>query len=133
MAITACMGKKPGATVYARYADPDLAGSGDELPIYMAGQLYGAGRVFYLGSGEMWRLRAMEESYFEQFYTKLLRYVSQGRMLRGSRRGNLSVDRDSYLLGSTVDVEARLTDAQHKPLNEAEGDAASDAAGRGRR
>ena len=59
-------GKKPGATVYARFADPDLAGSGDELPIYMAGQLYGAGRVFYLGSGEMWRLRAMEESYFEQ-------------------------------------------------------------------
>ncbi|HEX3999579.1 MAG TPA: VWA domain-containing protein [Pirellulales bacterium] len=110
-------GKKPGATVYARYADPELAGGNEELPIYMAGQLYGAGRVFYEGSGEMWRLRAMDESYFEQFYTKLLRYVSQGRMLRGSRRGYLSVDRDSYLLGSVVDVEARLTDAQHNPLN----------------
>jgi hypothetical protein len=110
-------GKKPGATVYARFADPDLAGSGDELPIYMAGQLYGAGRVFYLGSGEIWRLRALEESYFDTFYTKLLRYVSQGRLLRGSRRGNLSVERDTYLLGSTVEVEARLTDVQHTPLN----------------
>jgi hypothetical protein len=109
-------GKKPSATVYARYLDPDAADTNEEAPIYMAGQLYGAGRVFYEGSGEMWRLRAMDESYFEQFYTKLLRYVSQGRMLRGSRRGNLSVDRDSYLLGSTVDIEARLTDAQHKPL-----------------
>jgi hypothetical protein len=116
--------KKPSATVYARYADPELGaiasgggtGSAEELPIYMAGQLYGAGRVFYQGSGEMWRLRAMDESYFEQYYTKLLRYVSQGRMLRGSRRGYLSVDRDSYLLGSVVDVEARLTDAQHNPL-----------------
>jgi hypothetical protein len=124
-------GKKPNATVYARYVDPDLtaprpagakaysglAGSSDDAPIYMAGQLYGAGRVFYEGSGEMWRLRAMDESYFEQFYTKVLRYVSQGRMLRGSRRGFLSVERDSYLLGSVVDVEARLTDAQHKPLS----------------
>ncbi len=82
----------------------------------MAGQLYGAGRVFYLGSGEMWRLRALDESYFEQFYTKLMRYVSQGRMLRGSRRGSLAVDRDTYLLGSTIDVEARLTDVQHQPL-----------------
>ena len=109
-------GKKPGATVYARFADPDLGGTGDALPIYMAGQLYGAGRVFYLGSGEIWRLRALDEAYFEQFYTKLLRYVSQGRMLRGSRRGTLSVDLDSYLLGSTVNVEARLTDPQHQPL-----------------
>ena len=112
-------GKKPSATVYARFGNPDFAGSNNELPIYMAGQLYGAGRVFYEGSGEMWRLRAMDESYFEQFYTKLLRYVSQGRMLRGSRRGNLSVDRDSYLLGSVVDIEARLTDSQHNPLKQA--------------
>ena len=51
-------GAKPGATVYGRYSDPE-AGSGDERPVYMAGQFYGAGRVFYLGSGEMWRLRAL--------------------------------------------------------------------------
>ena len=124
-------GKKPSATVYARYLDPDAAGTNEESPIYMAGQLYGAGRVFYEGSGEMWRLRAMDESYFEQFYTKLLRYVSQGRMLRGSRRGNLSVDRDSYLLGSTVDIEARLTDAQHKPLVKNKVTARGDPARRG--
>ena len=84
----------------------------------MAGQLYGAGRVFYLGSGEMWRLRALDPngSMFEEFYTKLLRHISQGRLLRGSRRGSLSVDRDTYLLGSTVDIDARLTNAQHQPL-----------------
>jgi hypothetical protein len=110
-------GKKAGATVYARYSDPDSGATGDDSPIYMAGQLYGAGRVFYLGSGEIWRLRALDETYFEQFYTKLLRHVSQGRLLRGSRRGNLSVDRDTYLLGSTVDIDARLTNVQHQPLD----------------
>jgi von Willebrand factor type A domain len=110
-------GKKPGATVYARYGDSDSSAAGEELPIYMAGQLYGAGRVFYLGSGEMWRIRALDETFFEQFYTKLLRHVSQGRLLRGSRRGNLSVERDTYLLGSTVDIDARLTNVQHQPLD----------------
>ena len=89
-------GAKPGATVYARYSDPEAA-SGGQLPVYMAGHFYGAGRVFYLGSGEMWRLRALDESYFEQFYTKLLRHVSQGRLLVGSSRGMLLVERDRYL------------------------------------
>ena len=83
----------------------------------MAGQFYGAGRVFYLGSGEMWRLRALSDSYFEQFYTKLIRHVSQGRLLLGSSRGMLLVDRDRYLLGNTVVVRAQLSNVQFEPLD----------------
>src|SRR5262249_9557579 len=51
----AVRGPKPGATVYARYSDPRAAVSGEQ-PVYYAGQFYGSGRVFYMGSGEMWRL-----------------------------------------------------------------------------
>jgi hypothetical protein len=109
-------GSKPGATVFGRFADPETGG-GDQRPVYMAGHFYGAGRVFYLGSGEMWRLRALDERYFEQFYTKLLRHVSQGRLLVGSSRGMLLVDRDRYLLGGTVVVRAQLSDAQFEPLD----------------
>ena len=43
-------------------------------------------------------------AYFEQFYTKLIRHVSQGRLLRGSSRGVLLVGQDRYLLGGTVEV-----------------------------
>jgi len=103
---------KPGATVYASILDPT---AGEMVP-YMAGQLYGAGRVMYLASGEMWRLREMDDAYFEKFYTKLLRYVSQGRLLRNSTQGVLLVERDRYLLGNTVVVRAQLSDAQHDPL-----------------
>ncbi len=109
-------GAKPGATVYARFADPQAAGiSGDE-PVYMANQFYGAGQVFYVGSGEMWRLRSVDPAYFEVLYTKLIRGVSQGRILRGSSRGALLVERDRYELGETVVVRARLADEQHNPL-----------------
>jgi hypothetical protein len=110
-------GAKPGAAVYARFSDPQ-AGLGNQRPVYMAGQFYGAGQVFYIGSAEMWRLRSLDPAFFEVLYTKLLRHVSQGRILRGSSRGSLLVERDRYELGETVVLRARLADSQHEPLTE---------------
>jgi von Willebrand factor type A domain len=109
-------GEKPGATVYARFSDPQ-AGAG-QRPVYLASHFYGAGQVFYIGSGELWRLRGSDPAYFEVLYTKLIRHVSQGRILRGSSRGSLLVERDRYELGEAVVVRARLSDAQHKPLTD---------------
>ncbi|NUQ61040.1 MAG: hypothetical protein HUU20_01030 [Pirellulales bacterium] len=112
-------GPRAGATVYATFSDPRTAQGGDQ-PVFMAGQFYGSGRSFYLGSGEMWRLRQVDPAYFEKFYAKLVRHVSQGRLLRQSSRGVLMLDRDRYLLGSTVQVRAQLTNAQLDPLSAAE-------------
>ncbi len=109
-------GAKPGATIYALYSDPDAV-SGDQKPAYLAGQFYGSGRVFYLASGEMWRLRAIDEKYFDTFYTKLIRHVSQGRLLRGSRMGSLFVERERYVIGNTVVVRAQLNNSQQQPLD----------------
>ena len=72
----------------------------------------------------------VDEAYFEQFYTKLIRHVSQGRLLRGSSRGVLLVGQDRYLLGNTVEVRAQLTDAQLEPLGRAERRPAGDPARR---
>jgi hypothetical protein len=109
-------GPKAGATVYARFSARDVA-QGSEGPVYFAGQFYGAGSVFYMGSAEMWRLRAVDDTYFSQFYTKLIRHVSQGRLLRGSTRGVFLVGQERYLLGSTVEVRAQLTNARLEPLD----------------
>ncbi|MFP6602346.1 MAG: VWA domain-containing protein [Pirellulaceae bacterium] len=106
---------KPGAQVFARFSDPNTS-IDNELPIYMAGHFYGAGRVFFQASGEMWRLRALDVTYFEQYYTKLIRWASQGRLLRDSSRGVLLVDKERCLLGDHVGIQAILTDAQHEPL-----------------
>ncbi|MDP7204405.1 MAG: VWA domain-containing protein, partial [Pirellulaceae bacterium] len=106
---------KPGARVFARFSDPETS-IDNELPLYMAGHFYGAGRVFFQASGEMWRLRSIDETYFEQYYTKLIRWVSQGRLLRDSSRGVLLVDKDRCLMGEHVKVQAILTDSQHQPL-----------------
>ena len=97
-------GPKPGATVYARIARPGVAATADSNPIYFAGQFYGSGNVFFMGSGEMWRLRSLDDSLHERFATQLVRHVSQGRLLRGSRRARLLVDRDRFAVGSNVVV-----------------------------
>ena len=54
--------QKAGAKVYARFGDPDTAIDGVQ-PIYMAGQFYGSGRVFFIASGEMWRVNEVDDTY----------------------------------------------------------------------
>ena len=106
---------KPGARIYARFSDPDTK-IDDELPIYMAGHFYGSGRVFFMASCEMWRIRELDDSYFETFYTKLIRWAAEGRILRDSSRGVLLVDKERSVVGDQVAVRAILQDAQFRPL-----------------
>jgi hypothetical protein len=106
---------KPGAKIYARFSDPDTA-IDNELPIYMAGQFYGSGRVFFMASAEMWRVNEVDDTYSQQFYTKLIRWAAEGRLLRDSSRGVLLVDKDRCSLGDQIAVRAVLQDSQHLPL-----------------
>lgn len=111
----AVKGPKPGARVLGRYSDPD-AGLTEERPVYLAEHFYGGGRVLYIGSAEMWRLRSEELRYFDVLYTKMVRHVSQGRLLRGSSGGQLLVERETYSVGDEVVVRARLTTPSREPL-----------------
>lgn len=110
---------KPGARALALFSDPQSADDSN-LPIYIANQFYGAGRVVYQGGGELWRLRELGDTYFDRYYTKLVRWLSQGRMLRDSERGVLLVDREQALLGDQVTVRAVLKDQRFQPLLQSE-------------
>ena len=109
---------KPGATAMAYFSDPTTTIDG-ELPIYIASQFYGGGRVVFQGSGEIWRLRESDESYFDTYWTKLVRWVAQGRLLRDSDYGLLLTDREEALLGDQITVRAVLRDQQFQPLRQA--------------
>jgi len=108
-------GAKPGAKVYAYYSDPTTKIS-DELPIYLASQFFGAGRTYFQSSGEMWRLRGLSDAYFDRYYTQLVRWVSEGRLLRDSDRGILLVDNSRAMVGDTIMIRAVLSDDQFEPL-----------------
>lgn len=110
----ACYEPKPGATPLAYFKDPN-AMLGGKLPIYLATQFYGAGRVAFQGGGEFWRLREVGEQYFDTYYTKLVRWAGQGRLLRDSDRGILLLDKQQAVVGEQVMVRAVLRDAQFQP------------------
>ncbi|MDO4551240.1 MAG: hypothetical protein Q4C96_08330 [Planctomycetia bacterium] len=109
-------GPKPGASVLAWFSDPSKR-EGENLPVLISSQFFGAGRALYLGTGELWRLRTKNPDYFVRIYTQLIRYVSQGRMLQQSNRGRLMIARDRYTLGDSIEIRAQLTDSQLNPLN----------------
>lgn len=95
---------KPGGTLYARL------GEGDASPPLLAEQFYGAGRVAYLATGQVWRLRREDPNRFGRFYTKLLRHLSQGRLLGSAGRGRLTLDRERYEVGERLRVRLLLKD-----------------------
>jgi hypothetical protein len=109
-------GAKAGATVFANFTDPRTETSYG-APIWLASQFYGSGRTLYLGAGELWRLRAIDEDYFDRFWTKAIRELSTTRLKRGTLRGMLLLERNQYLLGQTAHVRALLSDAQFHPLS----------------
>lgn len=108
-------GAKAGATVLARFSDPR---SQNEFgaPVLLAEQFFGQGRTLYLGSAEIWRLRAVSDADYDRFWIKTIREVGQGRTKRGTRRGVLLPESRKLLLGQTARLRARLLDAQFQPL-----------------
>ncbi len=110
-------GIKPTATLLASSGSPDTQGR-DESGALFVEQFYGAGRVFYIGSSELWRLRRSSEQAFEKLSTKLMRHVAQGRLLRESDRASLALDQSRYALGSMAELRITANDAQLQPLTE---------------
>ena len=106
---------KAAASILAHFSDPSTEIDG-RLPIYLASQFYGAGRVMFQASGEMWRIREVEVDYFQDYYTQIIRWASQGRLLRDSTRGVLLTDRDRCWVGDQISVKAILRDDQDQPL-----------------
>jgi hypothetical protein len=69
---------KPGAAVVATFADPAAKmADGKERP-FLVVRPTGKGRVAYLGSGEVWRLREYREAYHERLWLGLIDYVRGG-------------------------------------------------------
>ncbi|HMP03496.1 MAG TPA: VWA domain-containing protein [Gemmatales bacterium] len=106
---------KEGATVLARFADPDRkTTTGQRQPLMVLGKA-GKGQVLYLGTGETYRLRQYSDKYHELFWTKLVRQLGK----RETARGLLLVG-SRFTEGETVAVEVELVDAALQPLSRPE-------------
>ncbi|MEW4526986.1 hypothetical protein [Maioricimonas sp. JC845] len=110
-------GRKGGTTVYAEFTNP-LARGGDGQPVLLAAQRYSQGQTVYLGSPEMWRLRALDEEFYDRFWIKMVRKAAEGRTKRGLQRGMLILQGADYDVGQTVPLRARVLNSQYRPLEQ---------------
>ncbi len=84
--------------------------------VLAAVQYVGAGRTGFLGFDSMWRWRRHSEQAYNRFWIQLVRYLSEGRLLGGSKRATLLVENERPSLGDAVNVSARLLDVRFQPL-----------------
>lgn len=106
---------RDGAVVLASYGNP-RARTQNGAPPFLATQFYGAGRTFFVGSAETWRLRSISPEGHQRFWTSLIREAGQGSRQRGNPRGLLLVDRTTASPGQPVTIQARLYDSRMEPL-----------------
>jgi len=107
--------EKPAATVLMRHGDPAMrnAYGGHVLA---AVQFVGAGRTSFLALDGTWRWRKYGVEIFDRFWVQLIRYLAEGKLLGGSRRGMILTESDQYSLGEAVTVTARLYSPRYEPL-----------------
>jgi hypothetical protein len=104
---------KPGAAVLMEFLDTGDKGEPEPKPFLVANQP-GKGRSAFLGSGEMWRMRAVDPSYFERFWVRFARQISSGRRNVQSFRGQVLVNKE-FVSGSLIRVQTRLLQPNSKP------------------
>jgi hypothetical protein len=90
-----------------------------KMPV-VAQQQYGLGQVLYVGTDNTWRWRRNSD---ERFYPILWGQIAQklglAHLLGGSKRTQISTDKQSYSVGERVTIYARLYTADFNPLKDA--------------
>jgi len=107
--------EKPVATVLLRQGNPRMRNTYGGH-VLCATQFVGAGRTAFLGFDGTWRWRRFDQPYYDRFWIQTVRYLSEGKLLGGSKRATLLVENERPTLGETVNVTARLLDARFEPL-----------------
>ena len=107
-------GAKDLAEVLMLHGDPGGAGGG--RTVLLADQRFGGGRVFYLGTSEIWRLRKLGPGLFERFWTNLIRAAAEGRATAGDAPARFLLDAQTVAVGEPVRVRADARDRRGAPL-----------------
>jgi hypothetical protein len=109
---------KPAAEVLLVDPDPARESRFGKMPV-MAVQQYGLGQVMYVGTDNTWRWRKnVGDLYYTTIWGQIAQRVSLQRLLGGSKRTQLTTDRQNYTTGDRVSVYARLYSAGFEPVQE---------------
>ena len=107
---------KPAAQVLLQDSDATKASRFGKMPV-IAQQQYGLGQVLYVGTDNTWRWRRNSD---ERFYPILWGQIAQKlgliHLLGGSKRTQISADKQSYAVGERATIYARLYTTDFTPV-----------------
>lgn len=111
---------RPASEVIATFAGPKETRIGDKTEAFMDQQpfivtmRYGLGKSLYLGSGELWRLRAFKDGAHERIWIKMARYVAAGA-LEQKKYGRILMARNAPV--GRIEFEAQIQGKDGFPLS----------------
>jgi len=107
---------KGGTIVFAQH--PFRQAADHNFPIICM-QRFGAGKVLFHATDELWRWRfRVGDLYYGRYWVQAIRYLSQTQFLGQDRSAELSVDRLIYRRGETVSFRVRFIDESKVPTNQ---------------
>ena len=109
---------KAGAQVLIEDTDPAKATRQSRMPA-MALQQYGVGQVLYIGTDNTWRWRQEGNvGYYPLLWGQIVQRMALAHLLGGSKRTQLSADKQHYTTTERVTILARLYDKSFNPVRE---------------
>lgn len=112
---------KPGPKPLAEFINVDEKQQEAPRPYFCVNQS-GAGRSAWLGSGEIFRIRAVPDagiSYYDKFWLQLARYCSAKRSTGAKARGDVLMSKE-VIAGAPIRVRARVLQSSGDPYSETE-------------
>ncbi len=106
----------PGAEVLVEHHKPARAGAEAEASPLLVTRFFGAGRVLFLGTDDVYRWRSIRESAYDRLWVRGIRYLFEGRLNAGNSRLRIGVDESRLELGQAVRVVAEARDETFGPL-----------------
>ncbi len=104
-------GPKPGAHVLLEVPRP-----GEEPYPLLAWHYAGTGKVMFVGTDQLWRLRLMRgDQNHMLFWGKAIQFLSLSRLLGENKRIRLEVDRTECRAGEPVEIHANVLDDSYQP------------------
>jgi hypothetical protein len=105
---------KSGAVVFAQHPLQDETAG--KAPVICL-QRYGAGRVLYHATDELYRWRGRNgDLYYGKYWIQAIRLLSRSRLVGRDRAAELTTDRLVYKRGESVELRLRFLDQPAAPL-----------------
>lgn len=96
---------------------PQRRGEKQPLPV-IALQRFGAGKVLFHATDELWRWRFRDgESIYSRYWIQALRFLSRTQSLDGTRRVEFTSDRQTYQRGDAVKLRLQILDERQLPTS----------------